>query len=167
MKSFIVYTDGSFGDTREVHGGIVYWGADGPTSMIHVKSSLPQFVSMRNVGGEVIAAWSAIMSIANMVKDLNEKEMETYTLNIVYDYEGVGKWLTGAWRTNKPATQWFVKSVRDILSQVPNLSIKYIWVKGHDNTRGNEYADRVASYTMDYCELHEIPICNLDEVINI
>lgn len=167
MKRYLVFTDGSFGDTGEVHGGIVYWGKDEPASNIHIRCSNPAFVSMRNVGGEVLAAWSAIMSVAANIKKLNEQEMETYQLELVYDYEGVGKWLTGAWKTNKPATQWFVKSVKEILSQVPNLTIKYTWVRGHSDTRGNQIADWVANYTMQYCNQNEIPICNLDEVIKL
>lgn len=167
MKSYTVYTDGSFGDTNEVHGGIVYWGEDGPASFVHIKATKPEFVSMRNVGGEILAAWAAIMSIANKVKNANESEMEYYKLNLVYDYKGVGEWLTGGWKTNKVATQWFVKSVKEILSAVPNLKVNYVWVKGHASTEGNHYADLVANYNMEYSKRNNIPICNLDEVVQL
>lgn len=167
MKSYTVYTDGSFGDTNEVHGGIVYWGEEGPASFVHIKATMPEFVSMRNVGGEILAAWAAIMSIASKVKNANEIEMEYYELNLVYDYKGVGEWLTGGWKTNKVATQWFVRSVKEILSAVPNLKVNYVWVKGHTSTEGNHYADLVANYNMEYSKRNNIPICNLDEVVKL
>lgn len=168
MKRYTVYTDGSFGDNGETHGGIVYWGDnDAPASCIHVYSKNSKFVSMRNVGGEIIAAWTAIFSIVDKVKRLNEECMDTYELQLVYDYEGVGKWLTGVWKTNKVATQWFVKSIKDLMSTVPNLKIKFIWVRGHSSTLGNNYADKVAAYNMAYCRNNNIPICNLDEIVNI
>jgi ribonuclease HI len=167
MQKYIAYTDGSFGDNGEVHGGIVFWNGNAPVSQIHIKCTNPAFVSMRNVGGEVLAAWSAITSVAANVQKKNEELMDTYQLDLIYDYKGVGEWLTGGWKTNKPATQWFVKSVRDILEQVPNLKINYIWVKGHADNAGNTYADRTAAYDMSYCKGKNIPICNLDKLINL
>lgn len=168
MKTYTVYTDGSFGDNGEVHGGIVYWKDGAPSSKVHVHSKRPEFVSMRNVGGEVLAAWAAIMSVANAVKEENESTgLETYEMNLIYDYKGLGCWLTHEWKTNKVATQWFVKSVERILSAVPNLKVNYIWVKGHADTSGNNHADLVASYDMRYCKMENIPICDLDSVIDL
>lgn len=165
MKSFTVYTDGSFGDNGETHGGIAFSNHDGTYNRVHVYTKHPAFVSMRNVGGEVLAAWSAIMSFIERIKKANNEEMETYELIIVYDYKGIGEWLTGGWKTNKTATQWFVQSVRKMLQEVPNVKLRYVWVKGHSSTAGNNEADRVSEYSMNYARSNNIPICNMDEVL--
>lgn len=174
MQTFTVYTDGSYMDGNdlhcgdETHGGVVFMGeGDSIGSRIHVYSKKPQFTSMWNVGGEIIAAYAAIQSIAARIKQQNEEYMETYQLNLVYDYEGIGAWLTGRWKAKKPATRWFVEIVRSILEQVPNLKVNYIWVRGHASSFGNNEADRVACYNMQYCESQDIPVCLLDEIIQL
>lgn len=174
MKYYTVFTDGSFGgDESLVHGGVVYWDTieNKATSMIHVQSSVPVFVSMRNVGGEVLAAWAAIFSIANNIKRLNETEgLETYRLDLVYDYKGVGEWLSGGWRAKNPVTQWYKDSIKQLLSEVPNLDLKLIWVRGHVTdsvslaSAGNHAADRVAD-----CHENGRPagtgIADMDEIL--
>lgn len=167
MKKYTVYTDGSFGDDNIAHGGVVYWDNGNTDNCVHVTSKKPEFVSMRNVGGEILAAWSAIMSIANSIKNRNELEMETYELDLIYDYKGVGAWLTHEWKANKAATRWFVKSVEEILASVPNLKVNYIWVKGHSINTGNNVADKVAAWNLSYCTAKNIPMCSLDDVINL
>ena len=168
MKRFVIYTDGSFGDTGEVHGGVVFW-ADNKEDIkcIHVCSTNEHFVSMRNIGGEVLAAYSAIMSIVQRIKKSNEDLLETYELDLVFDYKGIGQWATGGWKTNKTATRWFAKNVNKLLKEVPNLKVNYIWVKGHGMSEGNNLADRVSEYTMQYCRRNNIPICSLDEYIDL
>lgn len=172
MQNFIVFTDGSFHIPGETHGGIVFWGPDNkPSNALHVYSNNFAFTEMRNVGGEVIAAWCAMLSVAETVKKLNEESMDSYTLNLIYDYEGIGKWATGRWKANKPATKAYVKFVRDLAIEVPNLKINYIWIRGHQSSDsdnfviGNNEADKVSAYDMKYAENHNIPICNIDEVI--
>ena len=167
MKSWLIFTDGSFGDDSLCHGGIVYWTDNGNPIRIHVKCSNTNFTSMRNVGGEILAAWSAIMSVVSQVKKFNEETMDTYELNLVYDYKGVGEWLTGRWKTNKPATRWFVNAINSILNEVPNLKVNYIWVKGHSDNRGNAIADKTAAYDMAYVRQEGIKVCDLDSLIKI
>lgn len=164
---FKCFTDGSFGGPGETHGGLVFYKDGTPTSMLHVYTTLPEFTEMRNVGGEVIAAWSAIMSVVQLLKqrDTEEHGLEAHTLDLIYDYEGVGKWLRGQWKTNKTATRWFVRNVKELLSSVPNLTINYIWVKGHDVTEGNNRADKIANYNMEYCKKNEISCVCVDSLI--
>lgn len=162
---FKCYTDGSFGDSGETHGGLVFYKDNEVSSSLHVFSRLPDMTSMRNVGGEIIAAWCAITSVVETVKRENEKGMEYHTLDLVYDYKGVGCWATGEWKTNKKATQWFVKSVREMLATVPNLKVNFIWVKGHGANEGNNLADKIADYNMTYCKQKGIAVCCVDELI--
>lgn len=166
MQEFICYTDGSFNTPGETHGGIVFWDRDTYKSRIHVYSKNNNFTSMRNVGGEIIAAYCAIVSTVNKVKELNKESMDTYKLTLIYDYRGVGDWITGAWKTNKTATRWYKEAVTKLLAEVPNLSLNLVWVKGHGYSAGNNEADRVAEYTMSYAKRNDISICLVDELIN-
>lgn len=166
MVVYNVFTDGSFGNDGLVHGGIVFAGSDGNIlSTVHVKTSKKDFVSMRNVGGEILASWSAIFSVVNSVKKKNEEAgLETYTLYLTYDYEGVGKWLTGQWKANKKATQWYVRTIKQLFSTVPNLELRLQWVKGHRDNRLNGIADAVSSYDMSGL-YSSTTICDMDEIL--
>ena len=167
MKYFNVYTDGSFGEDGLTHGGIVFVKSDNSEvlSVSHVQTRVREFVSMRNVGGEVLAAWAAIFAVANSVKESNETNgLETYQLNLTYDYEGVGKWLNGQWKCKKHATQWYRDSIKAILATVPNLTLNLIWVRGHMGNEYNEVADRVASYDKS-TRYPNTDICDMDELL--
>lgn len=166
MKKFICFTDGSHGKDGMSHGGIVFWaGSVQGSNCVHVTSTDNKLVSMWNVGGELLAAYAAIASIAERVRKQNELLMDTYELELIYDYEGVGKWSRGLWKANKPGTIWYMKKIKEILEKTPNLKIKFTWVKGHADTAGNILADKVANYNMIYCNENKVPICDLDSVV--
>ena len=168
MIFYNVFTDGSYSkdDSNHTHGGIVFGDENNKVlSRIHVVTSIKDFTSMNNVGGEILAAWSAILSVVSSVKQANEeKGLEQYQLTLVYDYEGVGKWITGEWRAKKKATQWYRESVKKLVSSVPNLKVRFIWVKGHEDTYLNHAADYTAAYNLN-CEAEDIPKCDLDDIL--
>lgn len=168
MVKYVIYTDGSYNKDHpnEVHGGICN-DSDDKSTWLHVVSYNKEFTSMWNVGGEILAAYIAILSATNMVKESNEEKMDSYELELVYDYEGVGHWLTGRWRAKKPATQWFVREVKKLLDSTPNMKLKLTWTKGHSNNDGNNNADRVADWHMSFCRTNNIPICNTEEYVNL
>lgn len=169
MDTYVCYTDGSYGKNGETHGGIVYWGGSVEKSKcIHVYTTRPEFVGMNNVGGEILAAYSALLSFVAKARKLNEEVgLNMLELQIVYDYEGVGKWATGQWKTNKLATKWYARKVRELLESAPNLKVTWIWTKGHQGNSGNELADKVANYNMSYVNSHNIPVCNMTELIDL
>lgn len=166
MKVYNIYTDGSFwnkGSNPMVHGGIVF-EKDGEivkNLRFHVTSKNEMLTIMRNVGGEIAAAYMAIMIVVNSSKD-NDEPAE---INLAYDYEGVGKWLTGEWQTKKPGTIWYRKAVYDLLNAHPNIKLNLRWVRGHQNTRGNIEADACAEYTMSYAKAENLTIFDLDKFI--
>lgn len=162
MKQYVIYTDGSFSsDDGLAHGGVVYSDYIGNVhNMIHVFSNHPDFCSMRNVGGEILAAWAAIYSITESVK-ANGWQDESINIKIVYDYEGVGKWLRGEWQCKKNATRWYKDAVWKCLKSLPTCTLTYQWVHGHDGEELNELADRVASYDTLWCERNGVEIIDL------
>jgi ribonuclease HI len=85
---------------------------------------------MRQVGGELQAVYKAVKWCqANDVHDVS----------IYYDYEGIEKWATGAWRGNNPATQAYAAQMSN-----PPIEIHWQKVRSHSGDRWNERADELA-----------------------
>ena len=126
-----VYTDGSYSSQyahRYAGAFLVYKG----TQCIYKDSGCgTKAISMRNVAGEL----SAAMRAAYWLKKNNYKGV------IVYDYEGVEKWLTGAWTARNQYTQAYVKFMKPYLK---DGWISFKWVKAHNGDLGNHMADAQA-----------------------
>ena len=168
MRKFVAYTDGSYNGIDGIaHGGIVWWDEkeNRGYNRLHVFTTIPQFCSMRNVGGEIIAAWCAIKSVIAIAESKEEYKDEQFELELVYDYEGVGKWLTGVWRAKKRETQWYVASIKAMLYNCPNLKLTLTWVRGHQAVDGNEEADRVAAYDTTYCTRNNIQVMDITSLL--
>ncbi|SUY46514.1 ribonuclease [Clostridium putrefaciens] len=131
------YVDGSYSDLYNMYSyGVV---------ILH-KNEIVKFsgrdnnevnLSMRNVAGELLGAIEAIKwAIKNNIKDIY----------IHYDYEGIEKWATGIWKTNKEGT----KSYKQFIDSIKNdLSIRFIKVKAHSGVTYNEEADVLAKSEFD------------------
>ncbi len=128
----VAYTDGSYNaDTGEFSYGAVIF-AHGRETRISEKFFDPNMSSMRNVAGEIKGA-EAVMRFC-----LNNNVAE---LDLYYDYEGVEKWCTGAWKANKSGTiayRNFYESIRN------RLSVSFNKVKGHSGDTYNDLADSLA-----------------------
>ena len=78
---------------RFSYGVVLFCGGEKKTFSKAFNS--PELASMRNVAGEIAGAMCAMQyCIDNNIK----------SLEILYDYEGVEKWCSGEWKTNKSGT---------------------------------------------------------------
>lgn len=126
------YVDGSFNvKTKEYsYGAVIFF--NGETYTYSEKFNNPENASMRNVAGEISGAMRAMrFCTENGIK----------ALDIYYDYEGIEKWCTGAWKTNKSGTAAYKKYYDETAK---TLCVSFHKVKGHSGDKYNDMADRLA-----------------------
>ncbi|MEG1642413.1 MAG: ribonuclease H family protein [Synergistaceae bacterium] len=126
------YVDGSYDHTkREFAYGVVIL-KNNEEEQFSGKMSDLELVEMRNVAGEIKASERAMQyCIDNGIK----------SIDIYHDYEGIAKWCTGEWKTNKEGTKAYKSYYDSIKSQ---LKVTFVKVKGHSGDKYNEIADMLA-----------------------
>ena len=128
----VAYTDGSYNasDGRYAFGVVLFWKNEKLTFSEAFENEAQ--AQMRNVAGEIAGAEFAMRYCT---------DHGIASLEIRYDYEGVEKWCTGEWKTNKEGTiayNAFYNSVKD------RLKVVFTKVKGHSGDEFNDEADRLA-----------------------
>lgn len=127
------YVDGSYEHSLRAYGSGVVMIKDNIVQKTYsIKGDYESLVSMRNVAGEIEAAKIAMNHCIN-----NNIE----NLILYFDYEGIEKWCTGAWKTNKEGTIEYKKFYDSIKER---LNVKFIKVKAHSGNKYNEEADKLA-----------------------
>ncbi len=128
----VAYVDGSYNvATGEYACGVVLFHK-GHTEYFSRKFSDPERATMRNVAGEIEGSMCAMNYCL---------EREIPSLAIYYDYEGIEKWCTGAWKANKEGTIAY----RDFYRKASQLvRIQFVKVKGHSGNKYNDLADKLA-----------------------
>lgn len=97
----------------------------------------PEAARQRNVAGEIMGAKTAIdFCLRNGIE-----EVEIY-----HDYEGVGKWADGKWKTNNPLTQSYKNYVAKARTR---MKISFIKVTAHAGNKYNEIADKLAKKALE------------------
>lgn len=128
----VAYVDGSFNiETKQFGCGVVLFH-NGEEITFSKAFSNEEFALMRNVAGEIEGAKLAMQYCA----DNNIEEIDIY-----YDYEGVEKWCSGAWKTNKTGTIAYKRFYDEISKKV---KVSFNKVKGHSGNKFNDMADRLA-----------------------
>ena len=92
----IAYVDGSFLVEKSMFsfGAVLFH--NGEEKHFSKAFDIPDLVSMRNVAGEIKGA----EFVMQYCLDNNIASIDIY-----YDYEGIEKWCSGAWKANKSGTQ--------------------------------------------------------------
>lgn len=132
QNTAVAYVDGSYNiDTCEYGCGVILFH-DNKEYTFSRGFNDPSMAKMRNVAGEIEGAKLAMQWCA----DNNIEEIEIY-----YDYEGVEKWCTGAWKANKDGTIAYKNFYDEIKKSV---RVSFNKVRGHSGDRYNDAADRLA-----------------------
>lgn len=127
------YVDGSYEHSiREYGSGVVILKNNNVEKTYSTKGKKESLVGMRNVAGEIEAAKIAM----NYCLDNNIENLILY-----FDYEGIEKWCTGVWKTNKEGTIEYKKFYDSIKSK---LNVEFVKVKAHSGDKYNEEADKLA-----------------------
>ena len=127
------YVDGSYEHCiREYGSGVVILKNGEVQKTYSEKGNEESLVTMRNVAGEIEAAKIAMAycldkNIGNLI--------------LYFDYEGIEKWCTGVWKTNKIGTINYKKYYDSIKDK---LNVKFVKVKAHSGNKYNEEADKLA-----------------------
>lgn len=131
------YVDGSFDVSRGTYGsGVVIIKDNKVEKTISQKGENKENILMRNVAGEIEGAMIAMKYALENGYD---------TLDLYYDYNGIEKWCTGEWKTNKEGTKkykLFYESIKD------KLRVNFHKVKAHTGVDYNELADKLAKESL-------------------
>ena len=127
-----IYVDGSYHSaTKEFSYGVVVL-REGKEETFSRKFDDPHLASMHNVAGEIKGAEAAMQyAIDNGMK----------SIVIYHDYEGIAKWCTGAWKTNKEGTKAYKAFYENASKKV---KISFQKVTGHSGDKYNDMADALA-----------------------
>lgn len=128
----IAYVDGSFFEGGEAfsYGIVLFIG----TEEIHMAKSFKnkELLEMRNVAGEIMGA-------AQAMKTASERGCRKIT--VYHDYEGIAKWCTGEWKTNRVWTKKYKKFYDEISEKI---EVEFVKVKAHTTDKYNNLADALA-----------------------
>lgn len=129
----IVYVDGSYEHSLLKYAfGCVFLLPDGRVLTEKGSGNNPESAKLRNVTGEMLGAMFAVKwAIKNGFR----------RMEIRYDYEGVEKWVTGAWKSKTELTQKYANAMRNWSGKI---AMKFTKVAAHTNVFYNEMADQLA-----------------------
>lgn len=136
-----VYTDGSFSDENGAYGWSFSHVSDTDVKqdgrVIDFKcgkGSDDLVMEERNVAGEMVAAMRAVQYMI-------VRRIHTFTLR--YDYAGIGKWVTGEFKTSSEGSVKY-KDWMNKMIQKYSLDITFEQIPGHTGDWYNELADILA-----------------------
>lgn len=136
----IAYSDGSFNPATNMVGAssIVMSGSQVIDNLYIVDRIKNDVVGdTRNVGGELVGAINAIRYA--LVNGFT-------SIEIFYDYAGVGQWADHTWKAKNHTTREYVAKVDELRKL---MNIKFTKVKAHADVEFNELADRIAKFAVD------------------
>lgn len=131
--TLLAYVDGSYQDALKKYGfGCIFILPDGRIYTEYGNGDNPDSLKQRNVSGEMLGAMYAVRFALN----------SGFTaIEIRYDYEGIEKWVTGAWKSKNDLTK---KNAQTMLGWGQKIQIRFTKVPAHSKVKYNELADETA-----------------------
>lgn len=151
----ITYVDGSYEHSLLKYAfGCVFLLPDGRVLTENGSGDNPESAKLRNVTGEMLGAMFAVrFAMKNGFR----------RVEIRYDYEGVEKWVTGAWKSKTELTQKYAQAMR---SWGTKIQISFTKVAAHTNVYYNEMADQLAKAAlMDKAGIPEVRMADEMEAL--
>ncbi len=131
--TLLAYVDGSYDNSlRKYAFGCVFILPDGRIFTEYGNGDNEQSLRHRNVTGEMLGAMYAVKTA--MASGFSKVEL-------CYDYEGIEKWVTGAWRSKTELTKKYAVAMGEWRRQI---EISFRKVAAHTNVYYNELADQTA-----------------------
>lgn len=129
----LAYVDGSYQDALKKYGfGCIFILPDGRIYTEYGNGDNPDSLKQRNVSGEMLGALYAVRFALNS---------GFRAIEIRYDYEGIEKWVTGAWKSKNELTQKYAQTMR---GWGQKIQIRFTKVPAHSKVKYNELADETA-----------------------
>ena len=137
-ERIIAYVDGSYEHSLLTYAyGCVYLLPNGEIKTESGSGQNPEVATIRNVAGEMIGAMTAIRwAIKNGYQ----------SIEICYDYEGIEKWATGAWKAKNELTQKYAAYMRE---KQQKISVTFTKIAAHTGDTYNEQADALAKAAIE------------------
>jgi ribonuclease HI len=133
IDGLIAYVDGSYNiKTKEYGYGCVIIDHQKVIKEIFGKDNKENYVSMRNVAGEIEGSIKAIEFAI---------EKGYSSICIYYDYAGIEKWANKEWKANKEGTVEYQNKI-DLYRN--SIQIQFMKVLAHSGDFYNEMADSLA-----------------------
>lgn len=133
--TLIAYVDGSYEDSLKKYAfGCVFITTDGTVYTEYGNGDNEKSLQHRNVTGEMLGAMYAVRTA--MISGYD-------AIDIYFDYEGIEKWVTGAWKAKAEHTQKYAASMRE---WGKSIRIGFHKVAAHTNVKYNELADKMAKH---------------------
>lgn len=140
-SALVAYVDGSYEHSLLKYAfGCIFITYDGIVYLQNGSGKDPETAKQRNVSGEMLGAmYAAGFALKNGYSELE----------IRFDYEGIEKWVTGAWKAKNELTQKY----RDYMQGLrQKLSITFTKVAAHTGVVFNELADQMAKKGLTDCD---------------
>lgn len=132
-NGIVAYVDGSYDHSIGKYSfGCIILTSNGEVFRFSGNGDDPQSLAIRNVAGEMLGAmyalrWAIKKGVSSMI--------------LRYDYEGIEKWVTGAWKARNPLTQKYAAFMQRGLQAV---QVTFEKVRAHTGDYYNEEADQLA-----------------------
>ena len=136
-RDVIAYVDGSFDRTSGRYSyGCVFLTPDNQVVRKNGTGQDSEAAKLRNVSGEMLGAMEAVQwAIAQGYA----------SIELRYDYEGIEKWVTGAWQARNSYTAAYRARMCEMAKQI---RISFWKVMAHTGNQYNEEADQLAKQAL-------------------